>query len=293
MINSMTGYGKGGANIGSTVITVEIKSVNNRYCEVFTRMPFRFTIQEEQVREKVKGVLKRGKIDVLVEITGDKKSGERIAIDDEKLLDYLSVLNNVKKKYNIEGDITVQDILNLDDVFIKEEEKNVIEIYWDGILKAVLKALINVEKSRRAEGKNIEKDLRKRIGIIRKNLSAIEAAAKKRSKAVADKLHKKVEILVKRIDRVNKERLELEILLLSEKYDITEERVRLKHHNSFFLETLKDGGEAGKRLEFILQEMTREVNTIGAKGSSFDISKYVVIIKEEVEKLREQVRNIV
>lgn len=292
MINSMTGFGKGGARVRSAAITAEIKSVNNRYCEVFAKMPVRFTVQEEYIKDKIKTELKRGKIDILIEITGEKEGGERILIDDEKLGNYIAVLNSVKKKYNVEGNIAVHDILKLDDVFVKEE-KDIITIYWDGILKAVSTALMNVQKSRKAEGKNIEKDLRKRIAIIKKNLNEIEKTAKKRTKIVYDKLRKKVETLVKRIDKVNRERLELEILLLSEKYDITEECVRLKHHNSFFLETLRDGDEVGKRLEFILQEMTREVNTIGSKGNSFDISKYVVTIKEEIEKLREQVRNIV
>ena len=132
---------------------------------------------------------------------------------------------NVKKKYNIEGDITVQDILKLDDVFIKEEERDIVELYWEGILKAVLKALVNVEKSRKAEGKNIEKDLRKRISIIKKNLSEIEVTTKKRSKAVAYKLQKKVESLIKRIDNNNISNSSRSLLTLS---------IRLIRDSTFF-----------------------------------------------------------
>jgi len=288
----MTGFGKGEFKVGSTVINVEIRSVNSRFCEILIRMPIKFTIQEEMLKNFIKDNLKRGKIDVLIEISGKEDFESVIDVNEEKLYGYLNVVKKIKEKFKIKGEINIQNILEIQDIFITREEKDIVEKFWEGVNRAASKAIKNLIKSRREEGKDLAKDLKERINTIIKNLKYIERAAEKKNKQIFKRLKEKINKLVEGVEKINKGRLELEVAFLSEKYDITEECVRLNHHNNFFLQTLKDGGEIGKKLEFILQEMSREINTIGAKGILFEISKFVIYIKEEIEKLREQARNI-
>ena len=292
MTYSMTGYGKGEFKVGSTVINVEIRSVNSRFCEILIKMPVKFTIQEEMLKNFIKDNLKRGKIDVLIEISGKEDFESVIDVNEEKLYGYLNAVKKIKEKFKIDGEINIQNILEIPDIFVTREEKDIVEKFWEGVNRATSKAIKNLNKSRREEGKDLEKDLKERINTIIKNLEYIERTAEKKNKQIFKRLKEKINTLVEGVEKIDKERLELEVAFLSEKHDITEECVRLNHHNNFFLQTLKDGGEIGKKLEFILQEMSREINTIGAKGNLFEISEFVIYIKEEIEKLREQVRNI-
>ena len=292
MIYSMTGYGRGEFRVDSTVINVEIKSVNSRFCEIFVKLPVKFTIQEEMLKNFIKDSLKRGKIDVIVEIFGKEDFESVIKVNEEKLYGYLNAVKEIKKKFKVEGEISIQNILEIEDIFVKREEKDIVERFWKGINRTTSVAIKNLIKSRREEGKDLEKDLKKRINNIIKNLKYIERIAEKRNKQIFKRLKERVDTLIEGIENIDKERLELEVALLTEKYDITEECIRLNHHNNFFLKTIRDGGEVGKKLEFIIQEMSREINTIGAKGNLFEISRFVIYIKEEIEKLREQVRNI-
>ncbi len=292
MIYSMTGFGRSEVRVKGTTINMEIKSINSRFCEIFIKMPIRYTVQEEMVKNIIKEDLHRGKIDVLVDISPKKNFRNEIEIDEDKLRGYLSVIRNMKEKFSIEGELNIQNILALDGVFRKKEDNEVVDRYWEGIKIALKKALKNIKESRREEGMSLEKDFKKRINLISNNLKCIEKIEKKRNKQIFKKLKEKANTLIKGINGIDKSRLEQEVALLSEKYDITEERVRLEHHNRFFLNTIKDGEIVGKKLEFTIQEMSREINTIGAKGNEFEISKYVINIKEEIEKIREQVRNI-
>ena len=292
MIYSMTGYGRGEFRVDSTVINVEIKSVNSRFCEIFVKLPVKFTIQEEMLKNFIKDNLKRGKIDVFVEISGREDFESVIEVNEEKLYGYLNAVKEIKKKFKVEGEISIQNILEIEDIFVKREEKDIVERFWKGINRTTSVAIKNLIKSRREEGKDLEKDLKKRINNIIKNLKYIERIAEKRNKQIFKRLKERVDTLIEGIENIDKERLELEVALLTEKYDITEECIRLNHHNNFFLKIIRDGGEVGKKLEFIIQEMSREINTIGAKGNLFEISRFVIYIKEEIEKLREQVRNI-
>jgi uncharacterized protein (TIGR00255 family) len=289
----MTGFGRSESKVNSYNISVEIKSVNSKFCEIFVKMPAKYTIQEELLKDIIKENLKRGKIDALVEITGREDVVSKIFIDEDKLKGYLSSLKKIKEKYKLGGEISIQNIIEIEDIFAKREEKEIIEKLWEDIKKALMIAIKNILNSRKEEGKFLENDLKNRINTIKKNLKYIEKSAQIRNKLLFNTLKKKVNALIQGIEKIDRERLEFEVALLSEKYDITEECVRLNHHNEFFLNVLKEGGEVGKKLDFIIQEMAREVNTIGAKGNSYEISKFVISIKEELEKLKEQVRNIV
>lgn len=292
MIYSMTGFGRGEAKINEIAINVEIKSINSRFCEIFIKMPMRYTVQEEMLKNMIKEELQRGKIDALVDISSKGNFENKIELDDEKLQGYLSAIEGMKEKFKIKGELNIQNVLAMDGIFIRKDNKEIVAKYWDGIESALKKALKNIEKSRREEGKSLERDFKKRIKTISKNLIYIETTAKKRNKQIYKKLREKTAALVEGINKIDRARLEQEVALLSEKYDITEECVRSKHHINFFTNTMKDGGIIGKKLEFTIQEMSREINTIGAKGNEFKISMYVINIKEEIEKIREQVRNI-
>ena len=284
----MTGYGKEEATINDKRVSVEIRSLNSKGLDVSTRMPGVYREKELSVRNLIAEKLERGKIDLSVFV----ESSEGIKgtqINQEVVKNYYSQLKKIGKDIKEDHDDLLEIIMRLPDV-MKAEREEFDETEWKQILKVMDSAMKKMDEFRVKEGKSLENDLRMRIDLIQKALSKVSADDNNRITAIREKIRKAIEELVAK-DKIDNNRFEQELIYYIEKLDITEEKVRLKTHLDFFLKTMSENA-SGKKLGFISQEIGREINTIGSKANDADIQKIVVQMKDELEKIKEQLNNV-
>jgi uncharacterized protein (TIGR00255 family) len=290
MISSMTGFGKGSVQKENLHCEAEVKSVNSRYLEISLKLPKSLQNREYEIRELIRNRIKRGKLIVNIQVKKDGFENNKSVLNKDNLKYAINFLKEVKKESRINDKITLGHILSFQEIFFSEtteeseEEFKVIQ----GSLSNALDELILMRKK---EGEELFKDMSSRLTNIRKYVEEIETISKNCTQEYFEKLKERVKLI---IDNANEytERLELELALLVDKSDITEECVRLKSHAKYFLETMNDGDDVGRRLNFLCQEINREANTIGSKALSTEISHFTVSIKEEIERIREQIQNI-
>ena len=290
MILSMTGYGKGIVETPSYTIEAEIKSLNSRYFELSIRVPRNLAHKEFEIREKIRKRISRGKVFFSVNLNSDYQQNGKMQLNKEGLKDTLAVLKEIKKETKLKDAITLERVLSLKDLFLKNEE-NGNEDNFEMVEKALNLAIDDFEKMKKKEGAELEKDLRKRLVLIGNAVTEVENRNPEAVKAYFDKLKQKAKDLTADL-LDNPDRLNTELALLSEKYDVTEECVRLRSHIKLFEDALDNAAEPGRKLNFISQEINREANTINSKSVSSDISHLGILIKEELEKIREQIQNI-
>lgn len=292
MIISMTGFGRGEASENGMTATVEIKSLNSRYLDLSVRLPQRLQDKELEVKERVQKKVNRGKLNITMYVSESETGEPSIAVDEKKVKGYVEILKNLRNAAGISDDITIEDIIQFGDVFInKEEDEKIIEQKWLLGEKALEQAVDSLFAMRTQEGSQLKNDLVDRINFIDDNLEIITKETEGRGEEVRAKLHERVKNIIEE-EKVDPDRLELEIAILADKMDITEEIVRLRSHLKFFLEAVEQPEPAGRRLNFLTQEINRELNTIGSKANNSDIAQYVVKCKEALEQIREQVQNV-
>jgi uncharacterized protein (TIGR00255 family) len=290
MINSMTGYGKGLAGNKKISVEIELRSVNNRFLDISLKTPAALQTREYEIRELLKSKIKRGKITVSIQIkkNGVDEIGPRL--DKDKIKEYIAVLKEIKKtaklteKIKLEHLLLNKDLYNVSSVEFAEDEFEIVK-------KAMIAAVDSLMQMKKNEGGELAKDLKNRIAVINSKIDAIEKDAKGNSREHFEKLKERVKILFEDVSSYP-ERIELELAILAEKSDITEECVRLRSHLKFFVESMDSEEDPGRKLNFLCQEMNRETNTISAKSLSTLITHNTVLIKEEIEKIREQIQNI-
>lgn len=292
MVYSMTGYGRGEGRVLGVGVAVEIRSLNNRFLDMSIRTPRKWNNLEDSIRELVTKEISRGKIEISVQITDNKRGPARLRLNEEILGEYKKLFAILQAHFNMDDKINIGQILNLPDLLAPEEDIYDYDEFGEGLAAVILAAVKNLKTSQRKEANVLVNDAKKRIKIIQTDLKRILLIIPGTRKKLLENLRAKVMQLAVDPKIVKMERLELEVALLSEKSDITEECVRLQSHLTLFMDTIRDGGAVGKRLDFVLQEMNRETNTMGAKADSFEISRYVVEIKDEIERIREQIRNL-
>lgn len=291
MTRSMTSFARAVGSAKENHWAVEIRSVNHRYFEFSVKLPPAVNALENQVRDLVKSDLKRGKIMVSVSRDGESAKDRRLAFDDEAVSFYIGSLQKLKKRFKLSGEVTVSDVLRFPGAFINEESQEDPEEQWTSIKKVLTRALTEAGKSRELEGGKLAQDILQRLDTIEQTVKKIEKLSKAEPERLRKKLQERVEQLL--ADRTkDSERLEREVAFLAERSDITEETVRLRSHLALFRSRLKAEGEVGRELDFLCQEMNREINTMGSKSQLFEISTEVVSVKGELEKIREQIQNI-
>jgi uncharacterized protein (TIGR00255 family) len=290
MIVSMTGYGYSVVAENKVRITTEIKTVNHRYCEINVKLPKELSSIEEQVRRKVTHAVRRGKADVLIFVESTTVHNESIVVNWSLLEQYLQSFSQIKEKYKIETDFSITDLLNIPDVFEVKSENNVSDQLKNLVYKGVDRAVNDLYTMRKKEGQALQKDLINRLLSLGEYIYQIKKNAPDMITAYRNRLIK----LINGVNEANidEQRILTEVALYADRSNIDEELTRLESHLNQFDEFLKEHGIIGRKLDFLLQEMNREINTIGAKSNHIDISKKVVEIKSEIEKLREQVQNI-
>lgn len=290
MIQSMTGYGKANGSSNNYTFEVEVKSVNSRFLDVSVRLPKTFLSKEIELRNLIKQKVNRGKVSLSINLTKDGVESGTQNIDKKNLLSTIEVLNAIKKEANITEELQISHLLSFPHLFVSDNSE-FSDSEFEQVKIALLEAIVKLKKMRSAEGEALLNDLKKRIENISWLNSEISDLERSSIEVYFSKLKQRASELVENITG-NDDRLNLELALLAEKYDITEESVRLASHIKQFLDTLEKGKEAGKKLNFIVQEMNREANTISNKSVSLDITNKGILIKEELEKIREQIQNI-
>ena len=293
MIISMTGFGRGEAADNGLNATVEIKTLNSRYLDVSIRLPQLLQHKELELKEMFQQHIKRGKLNVTAYINKVESNQPQIKVDTDKVKAYTKILNEVREAAGIDEPLTMKSLTAFGDIFITEEEddEESIKHKWGLIKQATELAIANLMEMRNQEGGQLKNDLISRINSIDEAVAAILEITQGRAKEVRDKLLDRIKQLVDD-ENIDEDRLEMEVVILADKMDITEETVRLKAHLKFFLEAIEQPEPAGRRLNFLTQEINRELNTIGSKANDSDIAHHVVKAKEMLEQIREQVQNV-
>lgn len=292
MIISMTGFGRGEATDEGISITVETKSVNSRYLDISLRLPQSLQDKELEVKEIVQERINRGKINVNVRINKAETGEPDVQINPKLVEGYRRLLDRLREAAHIEQEITLSDLLQFNDIFIsREEDEQTLETIWNLTRRATGQALDQLVKMRAQEGSQLKEDLINRVNHIDAKMEIVQKLTDGRAEEARDKLLERIRSLVDE-DLIDKDRLELEIAVLVDKMDITEELVRLQSHVKFFKEAVEHEDSVGRRLNFLSQEMNREINTIGSKANSSEISQHVVHAKESLEQIKEQIQNV-
>jgi len=290
MIKSMTGYGIASFDSGNTKYTVEIKSLNSKFLELSLRLPKSFSDKEFQLRNDCSKQIERGKVNLTLNVEKADTVVSAAGIDKELLKHYFQQLKAVSEDLNEPANNLLQIALGLPEV-VKYDEETVSEDEWKIAENTFKQALASFQQFRLDEGKILEQDAKYRIGIILKNLELIEIEEPKRVPVIRERLDTFLAEAVGR-EAIDQNRFEQELIYYIDKLDITEEKIRLKAHCDYFIETLKNDDANGKKLGFISQEIGREINTLGSKANDANIQKLVVGMKEELEKIKEQLLNV-
>ena len=291
MASSMTGLGLGEVQKDGTVVVVELKSVNNRFLEVSCRMPSFLSRYERKVREIIRSRIKRGKLYVTIAIQEDTDGVLDIRVDSKTAKNIRRLLDELREATGVREELRLEHFLKFSEVFGPLRGPEDADKTWENVREALTKALADLKEMREQEGNALVRDMSKRVRELEKRLGSIERIAQENLPDEYKKMVSRVEKLV-RNGEINEERLNTEIVLMADKMDVTEECVRLRSHNQLFFHTIEEGAAIGKKLNFLLQEMNREVNTISAKALNAEISHLVIEMKEEIEKIREQVQNL-
>jgi len=289
MILSMTGFGKSEKKNKDFTFSVEVKSLNNRFIDVTTKTPYNVSKYDKDIVSLVKKECLRGKIIVNVNISNNNE--DSLSLNKNKLNAIMDLSKQIIKQTKIDNNLLLSDIINFPNVY---EEKKIIETSGSKklLISAVKEALKDLNTFRTVEGKNIKNDIDKKIKKIETILLKIKRKTKTNNTTEVKKLIKKVNKIVKNINNLDKDRIYQEVALSIEKKDINEEIVRLNSHIQIFKNCLRNKENTGKKMNFILQEMVREINTIGSKTDKIDINHSVVSLKNYIEQIKEQVQNI-
>lgn len=292
MIQSMTGYGRGECLKKGTSAVVELRSVNSRFFELGSRLPRSLSLRENEVKEIIRAKVVRGKISLTAALQSESNGKLPLKVNTSAATSYYKLLNQLRKSLKLKETVKLEHLLRFSEVFeggIDEEE---VSEEWSVFVEALNLAVKDLQVMRANEGREISKDLIARVEDIQQRLDSIETISKRRIPEERVRLNERIAQLLSDKSIVDTRRLELEIALLADKLDVTEECVRFRSHNKFFLEALHNDEAAGRKLNFLVQEMNREANTIGSKANDTDIAHHIVAIKEELEKIREQLQNI-
>lgn len=291
MANSMTGYGRGRAAENGRSVTIELRSVNHRFIEVNIKSSFRMFTMDDLVKKTIKERFSRGYFEALVTTVSDAGHTTEVSLNEAMLAGYVNAARSAAQKFGIDGLLTLGDILQLKELFVVAGQEIIADDWLPIIDKALNDALEQVENARAYEGENTLNDIKNRFTIISKRLDKIKTLHEHSSEEKYGKLKERIKKLVEEVD-LDENRFSQEVALLVDKCDVSEELERLDSHLKQVDSLFQQSGPVGRKLEFFLQEINRETNTIGSKTASSDGTSLVVDIKSELEKIREQAQNL-
>jgi uncharacterized protein (TIGR00255 family) len=292
LVSSMTGFGRAEVSKNGITVSAEVRSVNSRYLDLTLRLPRNLSQREKDVKDIVRTYLNRGNLNVTVKVGYDSSGVVPLKVNQASARSYYKLLNEIRKSVKLRERVKLEHLLTFSEVFEPIEEVEGDELEWDLAQVTIRQALESLNLMRAQEGQELIKDLEKRILWMDETLNNVERLSKERIPEERKNLHERIAQLIGDKFIIDQNRLELEIALIVDKLDVTEECVRFHSHNKFFMEAVQKNEAAGRKLNFLVQEMNREANTIGSKSNEATIAHLVIGIKEELEKIREQLQNI-
>lgn len=290
-MKSMTGFAKSENNDHGINAIVEIKSVNGRYLEPSIKLPRTLSSKEIEVRDMLRKALNRGSVFVNVQVEYAEGEAKIPHINIDKAKAIHSMLQNVQKELHSDDAVSLDQLLTFSQHFIESDKDDIAELQWSVVREALTQALKSLDAVKTQEGNELSADMLMRIDTIEQSLVYVEERSKTRIPEERERLRQKLALLLDN-DEIEEHRLNQEIIILADKLDVSEESVRLRSHIKYFRELLKDSEPIGRKLNFLTQELNREINTIGSKANDADIARSVVGMKEELERIREQAQNI-
>ena len=291
LVKSMTGYGRAVETVNGREFTVELRSVNNRYLDCTVKLPRSLSFAEEAVKQAVKNTISRGKVDVFISVHSDGAADVKVTLNAAMVEGYIAAMKQMVEDFGVQDDISVSVLSRMNDVFSVEKPEVDEEQLLSDLMGVVNKALENYDAMRAAEGKALENDLRSRGNTILELVSQVEAGNGQTVIDYRTRLYNKLkEVLAN--TAIEESRILTEAAIFADKVCVDEETVRLRSHLEQMNTMLTNGGAIGRKLDFLLQEMNRESNTIGSKCTDVKLARIVVDIKAELEKIREQTQNI-
>lgn len=293
MIYSMTGFGRGEFSSEAFNVTVEVKSVNNRYCDIIVKMPKKLNVFEDKIKNEIKRCISRGRVDVYINLEEKSYDNYEVTAQYDILDKYVNVYREMKARYDINQDIDLSMLLRVQDGINVDYQERAEEEYWEVIEPALKLALENITAMRQREGEQLKEDILSQVdsiemllGEIEKNSPIILQQYKERTRERIKELMDEVKLPMDEVRVAN------EIALYADKTNINEEIVRIHSHLGQIRDILSLSEPIGRKLDFLIQELNREVNTIGSKSPDFDISGIVIDLKSNIEKIREQIQNL-
>ncbi len=284
----MTGYGRG----NNENFVVEIQSVNNRYCTVDVKLPDQLFFFEPKIKEIIKSNICRGKLFVVVKCVGTNNTLVKVGINLKVAEGYLNVLKELGKNFNLKDDLKLSHFITFKDILYQEQSIDKVDTIWLYLEEALLKAIEGLVEMRSSEGRAIYADITNRVGIIEKLLKGIKQQVKGVVHEYRKKLQKRITEIIGNTEGIDLRRLTMEVALYTDKVDITEEITRFESHLDAFKNCLIEEESVGRQLDFLVQELNREANTICGKTGNIKIIHNAVAIKTELEKIREQLQNV-
>lgn len=293
MIKSMTGYGRAKAVIEGKSVVVEIKSVNHRNMEIIVRLPGMLSALEVEIKKKISERLFRGRVEISIQAESGfgKENAEQLEINLPLIRNYYSLLNQIRQEFDFKDEITLSMVTGLKGAISYSEGEVNLEEIWKHLERILNDSIDSLTEMRKKEGELLYRDFLARLGIIRDYLGDLETRAPQVVMEYKEKLSERISELTDVLE-IDESRLSQEIAIMAEKSDITEEIVRFESHISQFRKIVESDEAIGRKMDFLLQEMLREINTIGSKSSDIEMSRNVIEIKSELAKLREQIQNV-
>ncbi len=291
MLKSMTGFGRAEGETSLGKVIVEARSVNHRYSDINIKLPKRLSSFENRIKELVRSQVSRGRIDITLRLDTLGEEKVQLSVDLDLAQQYYRVFEDLKEKLHLKDEITLGLLAEAKDLITAKEESVDIEPYWREVLPILNQSLQSMDAMKRLVGEALAKDLQQRLELIGTQLRMIKQQFPFRLKTTLSRLHERLRALLEGTE-VDPSRFQQEVAFLAERTDITEEIVRAESHLSQFGTLLEANEPSGRKMDFLLQEIHRETNTVSAKANDAEISQRVVEIKAELEKIREQVQNI-
>ena len=290
-MNSMTGYGRSRQVLDGREITVEIRSVNHRYLEYSARIPRMYGYLGEKLKTFLQSSVSRGKVEVTVSIQNLTGGDTVVQINQALAKGYLDAMRSQAENLGLKDDLTLSTLTRFGDVFTLQKLEEDQQVIWNGVEQVAKQALEQFLEMRRREGERLKQDITQKLAVLAEHVAAVEEQSPKTVAAYRERLLQKMEELLS--DRcVDQQRILLEAGLYAEKIAVDEETVRLKSHLEQFAQMMEQSGPVGRKLDFLVQEINRETNTIGSKAQDLAVTRRVVEMKSEIEKIREQIQNI-
>lgn len=290
-MKSMTGFGRAKLEKNNRIYRIEIKSVNHKYSDIQIKLPRSLAYLEESIKKEISSNISRGKIDVYISFENYSEMGKQVVINQELVKEYMEQFKKVAEENNLNINIPVTEITKLPDVLTLKQVEDEEDIIKDEILECLKEAIDNFITMRSQEGNKIKEDLKVRINKIEEEIEKISKYSTRLVKEYVVKLEERIKEILK-TNIIDQSRLAMEVVLYADKCSVEEELTRLKSHIVQFNELLEETVPIGKKIDFLIQEMNRETNTIGSKSGSLDITNIVINIKTELEDIREQIQNI-